>query len=54
MSLEAIEHMLMWQMSVEEKIDKADVVIENQGSLERLYELVDQLVDSEGERNDCS
>ncbi|HBS90997.1 MAG TPA: dephospho-CoA kinase [Erysipelotrichaceae bacterium] len=54
MSLEAIEHMLMWQMSVEEKIAKADVVIENQGSLERLYELVDQLVDREGERNDCS
>lgn len=54
MSLEAIEHMLMWQMSVEEKIAKADVVIENQGSLERLYELVDQLVDKEGERNDCS
>lgn len=54
MSLEAIEHMLMWQMSVEDKIAKADVVIENQGSLERLYELVDQLVDKEGERNDCS
>lgn len=54
MSLEAIEHMLMWQMSVEEKIAKADVVIENQGSLERLYELVDQLVDREGERNDSS
>lgn len=54
MSLEAIEHMLMWQMSVEEKIAKADVVIENQGSLERLYELVDQLVDRKGERNDCS
>lgn len=54
MSLEAIEHMLMWQMSVEDKIAKADVVIENQGSLERLYELVDQLVDREGERNDCS
>lgn len=54
MSLEAIEHMLMWQMSVEEKIARADVVIENQGSLERLYELVDQLVNREGERNDCS
>lgn len=49
MSVDAIERMFQWQMPVEQKMTLADIVIENHGSIEELYQKVDQLIDKEGE-----